>query len=270
MQTETDAAAPGTALRAGLATATTGAVSVSLLSALRAMLDGAAGPATAPTGAGLRVDELVGLAVVAVGVVAGAVLTVGCLLLLVAALAPGRWATLLARWAGRLTPAVLRRTVAVGLGTGLGLLGPVGLAGATEIDLGWAVTTPAGDVQEPPAGPVAVPLTGPITGPAAGPVTGPAAPAEPAADGLDVGAAPATPAMSTPGRASETVVVAPGDSLWSIAAAHLAPGAGDGEIAAAWPRWYATNEALVGEDPGLILPGQVLLVPAATAAPVTS
>jgi hypothetical protein len=58
-----------------------------------------------------------------------------------------------------------------------------------------------------------------------------------------------------------TVVVRRGDSLWRIAARHLPPGAGDEAIAAAWPAWYAANRATIGDDPGLLLPGQVLAVP---------
>jgi nucleoid-associated protein YgaU len=58
-----------------------------------------------------------------------------------------------------------------------------------------------------------------------------------------------------------TVVVRPGDSLWRIAAAHLPPGAGPADVAAAWPAWYAANRATIGTDPGLIRPGQVLTAP---------
>jgi nucleoid-associated protein YgaU len=57
------------------------------------------------------------------------------------------------------------------------------------------------------------------------------------------------------------VVVRRGDSLWSIAARHLGPGASDAEIAEAWPAWYTTNRDVVGDDPDLILPGQVLQAP---------
>jgi hypothetical protein len=33
------------------------------------------------------------------------------------------------------------------------------------------------------------------------------------------------------------------------------------DIAAAWPRWYAANRAVIGPDPGLIRPGQELMPP---------
>ena len=54
-----------------------------------------------------------------------------------------------------------------------------------------------------------------------------------------------------------------GDTLWSIAAMHLGPGATDGEIAAAWPQWHAANRTVIGNDPDLVLPGQILTIPAA-------
>lgn len=62
-----------------------------------------------------------------------------------------------------------------------------------------------------------------------------------------------------------TVVVHRGDTLWDIAARHLPAGAGDAQVAAAWPAWYAANAATIGPDPDRILPGQVLVVPVAVA-----
>lgn len=62
-------------------------------------------------------------------------------------------------------------------------------------------------------------------------------------------------------EAPAEVVVRRGDTLWDLAAAHLTPEATDSEIAAAWQRWYAENRSVIGPDPDLILPGQVLTVP---------
>ncbi|RZT28072.1 LysM domain-containing protein [Kribbella sp. VKM Ac-2569] len=59
------------------------------------------------------------------------------------------------------------------------------------------------------------------------------------------------------------VVVRKGDSLWSIAARELGPSATADAIAARWPDWYATNRHVIGNDPDLILPGQVLRIPPA-------
>ncbi|GAB3842338.1 LysM peptidoglycan-binding domain-containing protein [Nesterenkonia populi] len=58
------------------------------------------------------------------------------------------------------------------------------------------------------------------------------------------------------------VVVRPGDSLWSIAAAHLGSRAAAWEIAAEWPRWYRDNRDRIGPDPGMLLPGTLLRPPA--------
>jgi nucleoid-associated protein YgaU len=62
------------------------------------------------------------------------------------------------------------------------------------------------------------------------------------------------------------VTVRRGDSLWTIARRHLGPDASDADVARAWPRWYATNRAVIGEDPDRIVPGLQLAPPASGAA----
>ncbi len=59
----------------------------------------------------------------------------------------------------------------------------------------------------------------------------------------------------------ETVVVAPGDSLWSIAASRSAPRASVADVAASTERWYQENRETVGPDPDLLQPGQRLTAP---------
>jgi hypothetical protein len=61
--------------------------------------------------------------------------------------------------------------------------------------------------------------------------------------------------------ATAEVVVAPGDSLWSIAARRLGPLATAADIAEAWPAWFDANRPVIGDDPSLLLPGQVLQAP---------
>ena len=61
--------------------------------------------------------------------------------------------------------------------------------------------------------------------------------------------------------AARPVVVQTGDSLWTIAARLLGPGASDAEIAAEWPRWYEANRDVIGEDADLIMPGTELSPP---------
>jgi hypothetical protein len=57
----------------------------------------------------------------------------------------------------------------------------------------------------------------------------------------------------------ESFTVAPGDSLWSIAAS-LRPGANDASIDAAWRAIYEANADTL-PDPNLIHPGQKLTLP---------
>ena len=63
------------------------------------------------------------------------------------------------------------------------------------------------------------------------------------------------------GAESNAVVVRPGDCLWLIAARRLGPQASAGEVVTEWPRWYAANRQVIGDDPGLIRPGLVLSEP---------
>jgi nucleoid-associated protein YgaU len=60
---------------------------------------------------------------------------------------------------------------------------------------------------------------------------------------------------------SHTVV--PGDTLWGLAAT-VEPQASPAQITALWQQWYAANRTTIGLDPGLLLPGQLLVLPGAT------
>jgi LysM domain len=73
---------------------------------------------------------------------------------------------------------------------------------------------------------------------------------------------------SSPARGE--VTVRPGDSLWLIAARRLGAGATPRQIDAAWREWYATNRALIGADPNVIHPGQVLVDPGGCGTSATS
>jgi nucleoid-associated protein YgaU len=73
--------------------------------------------------------------------------------------------------------------------------------------------------------------------------------------------APKPPAAPTSPQLPAHVTVTPGDSLWRIAAAHLPGHPTAHRVAAAWPRWYAANRRVIGADPDLIQPGQVLHPP---------
>jgi hypothetical protein len=72
------------------------------------------------------------------------------------------------------------------------------------------------------------------------------------------GRRPGHPRRPDPGR---TVVVGPGDTLWSIAARDLAPGSPDARVAAGWRAIYAANRHRIGPDPDVIVPGARLTLP---------
>lgn len=182
---------------------------------------------------------------------------------------------------------VLRRAAAVGVGAGLALAALPASAGTAGDDavphdlrpgigsLASPAPTPSADAatDEPPAEPSPGPAEVRTAQPSAEPTTAPAPadrapPAERARRETSLSTvAPVADdsARSAPATADTTDrsahVVRPGDSLWSIARAHLGPQATDTEVAAEWPRWYATNRAVIGADPHLIHPGQHLLAP---------
>ncbi|WP_350308852.1 LysM peptidoglycan-binding domain-containing protein [Sanguibacter hominis] len=70
---------------------------------------------------------------------------------------------------------------------------------------------------------------------------------------------PSTRATTSPGR--ETVTVRSGDTLWALAARSLGSAATNARIAHEWPRWHDANRDLIGDDPHLIRPGEILTVP---------
>ncbi len=147
---------------------------------------------------------------------------------------PGGAGRCSARACGVLLPCALRGLVAGSAGLGV-LLAPV----AALADHGPGDRAVAADTVPAPAWPV------------------------------ELGATPATPvpAPQTRGEqpASHPVTVRAGDSLWLIAARSLGPRATDQQVAAAWPRWFAANRAVIGADPALLRPGQVLRPPAPAA-----
>lgn len=183
-------------------------------------------------------DMRVAVAVLVLGVLAGTALTAGTALVAIAsaARAAGHSARAVERAAARLTPRLLRRALVVGLGAGLtGFAGPA--LADTPPDLGWQVTEQTAEqiddaVDEPPD-------------------TTPTAT-------VTLTSVPATTATT---EQPTSVVVEPGDCLWSIAAGHLPANATDAEIAAAWPAWYEANATTIGADPDQLLPGQHLVIP---------
>jgi nucleoid-associated protein YgaU len=83
----------------------------------------------------------------------------------------------------------------------------------------------------------------------------------------EVGAATPRPPAFSAGerpRRSAVHVVAPGDTLWSIAAADLPPASSDTAIDRRWRQWWQHNRAVVGPDPNMIHVGMRLTAPPPT------
>jgi hypothetical protein len=62
-------------------------------------------------------------------------------------------------------------------------------------------------------------------------------------------------------RDRRTVLVRPGDTLWSLAARDLPADSPDARIAARWHAIYTANRSLIGPDPDVIVPGLRLRLP---------
>jgi len=178
------------------------------------------------------------LVVVAVGALAWLCWAWGALglLLTAASTAPG--------WAGRLSavlllgvlPAGARRAAAVAIGVGLSTVGPAVLPAVLAPSTVVATASQTSPVPH-------------LDWPAA-PTDQPAVVAE----------------LDWPAPADGAHVVVRGDCLWDIAETWLArqhPGTPvpDAEVARAVHAWWQANAAVLGPDPDLLLPGQVLRPP---------
>ncbi len=201
------------------------------------------------------------------------------LLLTALSVAPGLLGAA-ARGAGRLLlPAGARQAAAVALGVGLTVGVPV-LSGCVP------ATAPAAAVQSLPAAVQSPPDAGPVPDWPAAPA--PAPPPPPSANSAPSAAPdPAPGAAPDPGTATGRptpppvpdwpdgrYVVVRGDCLWDVAAADLrARTGGDpaaAEVTRAVAAWWTANAAVIGDDPDLLLPGQVLRAPADPTAPAES
>ena len=172
--------------------------------------------------------------------------------------------------AGKFSPAFMRRLALAALGLQL-----------VTAPLAHAAPIAAGPGMDPPPAVAAawVPTGAPAPEPAA-PSSGPGSlgldphwmPVPPPVDpytlaarqlrAQDPGQLPSQVPAQEPAAGTSEVTVRAGDSLWSICAAELGPLASDVDIALAWPRLYQANRDVIGGDPGLLLPGQVLRLPA--------
>lgn len=193
---------------------------------------------------------------------------------------------------GKFSPAFMRRLALAAVG--IQLLGaPLAHAAADPADPRWSPTSnPAAaavwtDTGHPAGGRPSAPLPTPRWSPtasSAGGVEGratlvSAVPAVSASlENLDPRWKPDAPHVSPGPLAAQPVrsarqpvddgghvTVVAGDSLWSIAARQLGGSqASDLDIALEWPRWYEANRAVIGDNPNVLRPGQVLRPPAAS------
>lgn len=213
----------------------------------------AAGVVTAG-GPGTLEDAVVALAAAAAALVAGW-LALGIVVSV---------AGLLAGWPERLLPRHLHRLVALGLGVALAGVSVPPSAQAAALRPAVAVTAATDGTSAPePRAPLDTAAAGGAvllpaeavdpswTPPPPPPTVRRATPADPLV----------VPAPRADPQAQDAVAVRRGDTLWDIAARHLPAGALDADIAAAWPRWHAANATVIGDDPDLLLPGQLLRVP---------
>ena len=176
---------------------------------------------------------------------------------------PGRPGDLASAVARAVAPAVARRGAALLVGAAVGGTLAPGAALAH------------GHPDPATARPLAVAVAGHGPGFVAGHGPGfaptpPAPTAEPAGPGWTptrqaVRSQPSPDLLTASPRATDgsAVVVHRGDTLWGLVHRHLGARASEAEVAQAWPRWYAANRATIGDDPHLLLPGQVLRAPAA-------
>ena len=176
--------------------------------------------------------------------------------------------------AGKFAPAYMRRLALAAVGLEL-LTAPLAAA-STAPPVPGAPAASAASAASAPWTPTAVPAA---TGTRAAPHTAapvptpqPGTPAEapavasphwrPLSPVVEPGPLAGRPLRhQPPADQANEVTVRPGDSLWSLSASRLGPFASDVDIALDWPRLYQANRDIIGGDPHLIRPGQVLKLP---------
>lgn len=228
--------------------ATTGALAARLTAAWPEVL--AAGrrwPAPSP----VAIDTLVAVPLLAVGTVVAAWWGLSLLLITASLMADraGLHSAALVRCIHAVAPRTLRRLAVAGVGAGLTFSTLPAHAAQEPPDVGWTTAQQSA-------------VTDPHTAADADGATRPA-PVDPTGLGPLVPLADAEAEAVRPDLAPGVVVVAPGDTLWDLAAARLSPEATDSQIATSWHAWYALNVSVIGDDPDLLHPGQLLHVPPA-------
>lgn len=176
--------------------------------------------------------------------------------------------------AGRLSPAFMRRLAVAALSAQL-LAAPVAQAAEppagpawaptqeTAVQAQWAPTReaqPAPETQGVPSALRSTPAATPQPHLPLAEVRPEWRPSPPVTEPGLLTAQPVRADQGTPPTGHEVTVLA-GDTLWDIASHELGPAASDVEVALHWPRWYEANKAQLGENPHVLLPGQILKAP---------
>ena len=240
---------------------------------------------SAERGQSLAFEDLLGIAVNTMGLISVAWWFLSMLIALTPAALERTGNGRAAEITGKFSPAFMRRLALAAVG--LQLLGAPLAHGATDggpppsPTSGTAIAAVWAPTEQATAGASALPsepaaLTTAVVGGVGGPASISVVPAtsasgdsldprwKPSAPVVDPGPLTAHPVRSArqqPASAAPVTVVA-GDSLWSIAARGLgSTPASDVDVALEWPRWYQANKAVVGENPDVLLPGQVLRPP---------
>ncbi len=172
------------------------------------------------------------------------------LLLTAASAAPGLGGRLAGAVLTVVLPAGLRRAAALAIGVSL-----VAAPGVALGDPGPSPTAVTATTSPVTTSPVA-------TSPAPKATVAPPAWSDVAPAAAD--SPPPVPDWPSPATTEEHVVVR-GDCLWDIAATRLATlgPVTDAQVRSAVQAWWQVNAAVVGPDPDLLLPGQVLHAPPA-------
>jgi nucleoid-associated protein YgaU len=239
----------------------------------------------------LAFEDLLGLVANASGLMIVAWWVITLLIALASAVLERTGQKRAAEATGKFSPAFMRRLALAAVGIQL-ISAPLANAATAPEDPGWRPSSSPGATVSAIWAPTAAETAGINTGPAVRSATGTPvhdsnseievntarpgfATAEPTAEPTDPhwkpsapvigpGAFAAQPIRSTRHQtvpAAGDITVVAGDSLWSIAARELGPTASDVDVAAQWPRWYQANRAVVGDNPDVLLPGQVLKPP---------
>lgn len=155
-----------------------------------------------------------------------------------------------------LTPSQLRRPLALALGVGTLALAACGQArppsSPPSTSPAYVASSEAFDWPRSEEGTGAT-TSPPPSAPDVPTTTDPSAPDVPAT--TDPSAPPPASSAGTPYE------VLPGDSLWSIARAHLGPGATAAQIAYLVDEIYASSATVIGADPDLLHAGTTLSIP---------